>query len=316
MLSAVLSDYSHEKSRGRVSGIVGVFSGLGAIIGALLLSNLPTMIDRTTIKESSFKALEISFIIAAVLSVITAAIVVSFLKSAPKHFRSKKKVLEMAYEGLTAIKKPEILLAYAGGFAARADSVLVPLFIPLWVNKYFIETGVCSQLDDACPAGTKLAASLTGVSQVFALLGAPLYGHLTDKVHKTVPIFLAGVIGTIGFGLFTAFEHSPTSGLVYALVILAGVAQIGMIVTSLSLLAANCDESVRGSVAGYYSVFGGIGILVSTKLGGVLFDKWTETGPFLLLCIYHAAISVFSGILYLRRRTGQIRLSVDSLPSE
>jgi MFS family permease len=77
----------------------------------------------------------------------------------------------------------------------------------------------------------------------------------------------------------------------YAYVSLIGLGEIGMIVISLALVT-KIKES-NGSVAGIYSFFGALGIMVNTQLGGYLFDTWTSTAPFFVMVIGHAIFSVY-----------------------
>ncbi len=69
---------------------------------------------------------------------------------------------------------------------------------------------------------------------------------------------------------------------------LVGLGEIGMIVTSLCLVTSDLyvDPAIRGSVAGCYSLFGGLGLLVSTKVGGLLFDQWKNTAPFMVMGLF------------------------------
>ena len=47
-------------------------------------------------------------------------------------------------EGFLAARDPRIALAYIGGLVARADSIVVSLFIPTVVSHYFVEMGLCT----------------------------------------------------------------------------------------------------------------------------------------------------------------------------
>lgn len=74
-----------------------------------------------------------------------------------------------------------------------------------------------------------------------------------------------------------------------------------MIVTSLSQATTNIPADIRGSVAGCYTFFGGLGVLFMTKIGGLLFDSWKPTAPFLVIGIV-SAIAAVSGTVYLLLR--------------
>lgn len=75
-----------------------------------------------------------------------------------------------------------------------------------------------------------------------------------------------------------------------------------MIVTSLSLVTCDLyvDPRVRGSVAGCYSVCGGLGLLVSSKLGGLLLDIWKPTAPFLVVAIFSLLCVVIALVVIAR----------------
>jgi len=69
-----------------------------------------------------------------------------------------------------------------------------------------------------------------------------------------------------------------------------GISQIGSVVSSQFFLAKLMPSDIRGTISGCYSIMGGIGVLFYTYVGGVLFDRWYEGGPFVLA-------SVMNGIL-------------------
>ncbi|KAJ5899875.1 hypothetical protein N7495_004619 [Penicillium taxi] len=72
------------------------------------------------------------------------------------------------------------------------------------------------------------------------------------------------------------------------------------------LLAASAHQRLehlshlKGSIAGVYSLYGGAGILLLTKLGGWLFDTWSSGTPFYIMAIFNAvllAVGIACGIL-------------------
>ena len=50
-------------------------------------------------------------------------------------------------------------------------------------------------------------------------------------------------------------------------------------------------QHLKGSIAGVYSLSGGVGILLLTKLGGMLFDRNTSA-PFVMLALFNAFLLV------------------------
>lgn len=114
--------------------------------------------------------------------------------------------------------------------------------------------------------------------------------------------------------------------------LIIGLSQIGAIVTSLGLSTGPyVDESIRGSVAGAYSLtgipslyhltIGGCGILLLTKLGGFLFDRWTAGAPFYIMALLNiVALLAAAAVILVERSTPKIRLPDDDedplLPDE
>jgi hypothetical protein len=271
-----------------------------------------------------------------------------------------------------AVRDIDIGLGYLGGFVARASSVAISLFIPLFVNNYFIQSGLCPENPDStpldpgevkrnCQRAYIVASILTGVSQVFALLSAPVFGYLSAHypVYR-IPLLLsaaAGVSGYVAFGLLKSPDPRSEDGSigVYFIVVLLGISQIGAIVCSLDLISRgiqNEDEEMededyfavqngngatspfppqagreneqsripqldganestplmpnhvrrvqasasrshlKGSIAGVYSLCGGAGILLLTKLGGFMFDKVDVGTPFFMMAGFNAVLFI------------------------
>ncbi|KAI0128898.1 hypothetical protein BJ170DRAFT_351101 [Xylariales sp. AK1849] len=149
---------------------------------------------------------------------------------------------------------PYITIGYLGGFVARASTVAISLFIPLYVNAFFIRNGFCQgspndpspELKKECRAAYVLASILTGVAQLVALLCAPVFGYLSSRRWKgvNVPVLVATICGVVGYIIFPMLE-SPEykdidgrggQGIVFLVVALLGISQIGAIVCSLGSL--------------------------------------------------------------------------------
>ena len=150
--------------------------------------------------------------------------------------------------------------------------------------------------------------------------------------RRGLPMMVASLAGVIGYPLFaTQFDPDPAEHgkrtLALIAVSLIGVSQIGAIVCSLGILsngilshtaegvadgvqdagdqereallpsqqngpAGKNLSSLKGSVAGIYSFYGGLAILVLTKVGGLLFDKVSVGAPFYIM-------AGFNGVLFL-----------------
>ena len=64
------------------------------------------------------------------------------------------------------------------------------------------------------------------------------------------------------------------------------------------------QNHLKGSIAGVYSLAGGVGILLLTKAGGLLFDKVSPVAPFIMVSAFNLlllAAGVVSGIFTIRK---------------
>ncbi|MCJ1359786.1 MAG: hypothetical protein MMC33_009789 [Icmadophila ericetorum] len=371
----------------RLAGLVGVFTGLGALLALGVFLPLPARFQK--LQYNAGEAVTYTYYIVGLVALLVAAYcalglrklngeeqkswadIISLRKQAasPSKVYPKLAYWRLLYKSIQlGYQHPLIGLGYLGGFVARASSVGISLFIPLYVNTYFISAGLCdskpiddpTQIKSRCPEAYVLAAQLTGVSQLVALLLAPLFGYAADKYRRFhLPLLLAALVGMLGYiGLANLRSPLPSgasgSPIVFLVVSLLGISQIGCIVCSLGLLGRGIlglenepnhierslldseplqvennvyeesdmlDETtglldpepsipdkslnyLKGSIAGVYSLLGGAGILLLTKLGGFLFDK-SPAAPFYMLTSFNALlflVGVLSSSINIMRR--------------
>lgn len=341
MLTAVLADFVGDSKRGFMSGTVGLVSGIGALLALFLFLPLPVRLE--SISQSPVSAIRITYGIVGSISIIFCVFLWGFLGNAPcsseleqvdesetnsiktsesitekgtpdateeianaregRCEAEKKGYLSLAKEGVRAGRSPLVALAYLGGFIARADSIILTLFITLYVNRQFVENGVCDVFDanspsdvikELCPASFTRASILSGIAQTCSLLGAAIYALVLDRVPRTISLAVASLIGFFGFLLFCIVDNAESVWAIIAIVLM-GFGQIGMIVVSLSLVTiSQVPADIRGSVAGVYSFFGAVGILFCSRLGGALFDSWRGIAPFVILAVFHAIAFISS----------------------
>jgi len=369
---------SRASAPSQIAGIVGLFTGCGALLALTAFLPLPAWLQRNgdtpgaALQQSYHTVGSIAIVVAIVCSIGLARLAGEENKSWRAIVGHKENnstgISTSSEEGVTiqpsywslvrdgvilGFTDTDIALGYLGGFVARASSVGISLFVPLFVNAYFnsreVDCGPGHHADKACVRGYKVAAMLTGVSQLIALICAPLFGVVDGlAVIRRLPfsatLLLAALAGIAGNVLF-ANIHNPdprSAGAgILGIVALLGVSQIGAIVCCLSSLARGIggggsgstqtlqnpaeedgddDRGVeahpssetspllssqpsastpltsrhhlKGTIAGLYSLFGGAGILLLTKLGGALFDSTAPGSPFYLLAGFNGVLLV------------------------
>lgn len=383
-------------SPARLAGFVGMFTGCGALLALGIFLPIPARFQKAGLSPG--QAIADSYYVVGVIALVISLFCYLGLRHLKGEegkgwnsiYRKKATVDDPTHDGtadlpywrllvdslLLGLRDRQVGLAYLGGFVARASSVGISLFIPLYVNTYFISSGLCkgNPADDTadmkhqCRRAYVLAAELTGVSQLIALLCAPAFGYLSDHYRRfNLPLLIAASVGIVGYIAFGLLESPETSGrrgspAVFFIVALLGISQIGAIVCSLGLLGqgvlgtgdienskprqsrqqpsvehgnegdaahggiprlaqngspsqrdhqalnqGGSDETsallgrkpnqqndslahMKGSMAGVYSLAGGAGILLLTKLGGFLFDKLSPGTPFYMLAIFNGLL--------------------------
>jgi hypothetical protein len=264
-------------STSQLAGLVGMFTGCGALVALLIFLPLPTRFQQAG--ESPAAAVAAAFYVVGAIAILVAIGCFFGLRELPgeeekgwkrltgkdehkgtEAYHARDLILSYPILFLESVrlgfKSPLIGLGYVGGFVARASSVAISLFIPLFTNHYFLQTGECavdpsnpSDIKHACPQAYKLAAMLTGISQLIALLCAPVFGYLSGKYPKyNIPLILAAVSGIAGYAMFGSlaspdYKSEDGTGAIFIIVALLGISQIGAIVCSLALLGRGINNN-------------------------------------------------------------------------
>ena len=233
-------------------------------------------------------------------------------------------------------------LAYIAGFLARGGSVIITVYISLWVAKFYSVDDTCITNTTAeefstcnenlinvdkrvCPAAFTETSRISGIAQTVALLAAPFFGILGDKFNEVKVLAGTAFLGVVSYSL-TAILQEPVDPLSNMVAAFWGAAEIGMIVVAQFLITRNMPAEHRGkdilrkpwlftlffnigAVAGCFSLCGAFGIICITYLGGVLFDVWYEGAPFILAGIVSAVILVAAVyVLYAEKKDGDSKM--------
>ncbi len=293
MIVVLLADYAQDVSRGKAAGFQGVCNGIGAVIALFVLLRLPAIFQNNgmAVIESGV----MTYYLVVGLTLLLALLSFFGLKTHVKATQHDSlAVRELVLIGLKEGRKPGIALAYAAAFVSRANLTIVGAFMPLWLANYGTEMAGMNSAD-----ALKKAGGIVAIAQGVALMGAPFFGILTDKVNRVTALLIALAISFVGY-CSTALISDPFGGAMIAVVILIGLGEIGGIITSGVWIAQQTNEQTRGAVIGIFNLSGAVGILISSVAGGFLFDHWRAAGPFVFVGL--CALAVMIGGLLMRRR--------------
>jgi MFS family permease len=296
MIVTLIADYVADKSRGKATGMLGFFNGIGALITVMLLLRLPAVFQAAG--QTPIEAGYSTYSIIGFLTLFTAIFMwFGLSKEVTNHHGEHGSMLGQAREGVMAARDPVIALAYSASFVARGNLAIVGTFFTLWLaNHGTLEMGL-SRADAIAKAGAIIA-----ITQSVALLSAPVFGILTDRINRVSALNITLLLAFLGYG-GTWFVVDPFGlGLIFC-GILIGMSEVGCIITSSVLIAQQSPVRIRGSVIGMFNLTGALGIMVASKVGGALFDTWREAAPFIMFGGFALLVLMFGLVVRQKVRT-------------
>lgn len=300
MLATVAIDYVRDRSRSKSYGLIGLFSGLGAMVAVLGLVRLPSILERSLGEgsggdvEAAVSATRYSFLIVALITLAAAALMWFTLSKVRVDAASARIPLaRLVREGLTLARDPGVALSYAASFVARADLSIVAAFLPLWVVVHAVREGDMTTAQALARGGI-----VVGVAQTVATFTAPLFGWLGDRLRRQDAVLVAQALAAAAY-LSTLLVSDPLGSGIMVVAALIGLGEIAAIVTAGPLLAQQVPPAVRASAYGVQTLCGAIGILVISTIGGLLFDSW-PAAPFAVAGVAGLLVVAFG--LAVRRR--------------
>ncbi|GMG86303.1 MFS transporter [Biformimicrobium ophioploci] len=279
---ALIADYVQDESRGRATGLQGVMNGIGAMISVFLLLQIPAILQNggASAQEAGIQ----TYTVVAIIAFLTGILMLAGLKNGTARSSSEhsESILAIASNGLRAARDPGIALAYGASFVARGNLMIVGTFFTLWVTNHGTAEMGLSRADALAKAGM-----IVGIAQGCALLGAPLFGILADRIDRVKALTISLAVSAVGYGS-TFFITDPFAPGMILCAVLIGLGEISCVITSGVLVAQQAPKAHRGAVIGFFTLSGAVGILVASVVGGYLFDHWRPSGPF----VFFAGVAV------------------------
>ncbi len=294
MLTVIVHDYPQEWSRGKLVAASGLFGGFGVAVFSAISGNLPSLFTArgATDIEAGY------YLHSIVIAICLFAALYSWFGMhagvpASAHAPRKKSLLI----GIKMAVRPRIALLYFSAFAARGDLVVAGTFIVLWGSLAGKATGMPAA--DALSAATLLFV----ISSSMSLVLAPVMGFVLDRFDRLMVLAVGGLLATAGFIVVGSLDNPLAEGVWPAFVFL-GIGQASCFYASQAMIGQEAPAENRGAVIGTFSVFGAIGVLVASGVGGRLFDNIGPGAPFIMVAAATGLLTVGALMLRLRDRPG------------
>jgi MFS family permease len=295
MLAAIIADYAMESSRGRLVGICFFLNGIGVATLVVFGGRLPKIIEAMGVEP--VMAARCAYWTVAALCFLPFLIVAFGLQAgAPARIEKKDPLLTTLRIGLEAAREPRILLAYFSAMVSRGDLAVLSTFFLLWITTYGIGQGLSPA--EAQAAGTKFF----GLAQIMATLWALVVIAFIDKLDRTLALALAMILASASYLIIGSIDDPLGSGM-YLAAAFMGIGEMSAILASQSLIGQVAGDRGRGAIIGVFSMFGAAGILMASFVGGILFDAWKPSAPYLLVGAADGVLAMFALVVYFKSRS-------------
>ena len=290
-LSTMVNDYPLDSSRGKYIGFTAMMNVLGTIFAARIIGGIP---EQMTIRGyDAVTGGTVMYMTMAGICAFTALVAAFGLKGGtPAKERPSAK--ELYKSGLAAARNSKIALSYAAALAARSDVVIKGLFLALWA----IQSG--RTMDMTTGEAMARFGSIMVVMYAVSFFSAPIFGWFIDKVNRMTAMCTALFVAGSGY-LAMYFVTSPVDFAMIPLLVWLTLGTGFMVKAQMALIGQEAPIRQRGSVIATGQMFGALGILVFTALGGRLFDAIGPWAPFAAVGLYQSALFVVA--LFVRRNS-------------
>ncbi|MBI5375491.1 MAG: MFS transporter [Candidatus Schekmanbacteria bacterium] len=282
----IIGDYTYASSRGKGMAAIGLTSAIGALLAFGVISQIP----------KKFGVLA-AFVTCGIIILISAAVshfgVVDRMKVREKSEHSKGE-LELLMEAWQIVKDSAPLkMCYGAAFISRANVGVLGTMMMIWTAK------VAQEYGHTTGEALALGGMAVGLSGIFGMITAPLWGILTDRWGRMRTTALSLAFTGIGYLLLTLIIN-PFGGLMKIFIIFIGAGQFGAMTASMTLATDLSPKKVLGSVLGGFNTFGALGIFVLTSVGGIVFDAFGHTSPFLIAGLVNIVVTVWCLVVYFK----------------
>ena len=291
MLGTVTADYPQNHTRGKMIAVTGILNATGVIIVSLVFARLPENFAQMGYDQVT-AGMYAMWVVAGMCLITSIVVALGLQKGTPTEEQKKIPYIQQIKSGLEEGRNPRILLAYASAFVARSDLVILGTFLVLWGVATGIDMGMTTS------EATKAARLVFVTSSISALIASPIIGYLIDKVDRILAVSVCMALASAGYLSMFFIDNVLDPG-ARPFFILLGVGQQCAFFAATTLLGQEAPKMKRGAIVGVFNLAGALGILISTGVGGRLFDAIDPSAPFIFIGFCNIFVSLFA--IYVRK---------------
>ena len=291
MLGTVTADYPQNHTRGKMIAVTGILNATGVITVSLVFARLPENFAQMGFDQVT-AGMYAMWVVAGMCLITSVVVAFGLQKGTPTEEQKKIPYIQQIKSGLEEGRNPRILLAYASAFVARSDLVILGTFLVLWGVATGIDMGMTTS------EATKAARLVFVTSSISALIASPIIGYLIDKVDRILAVSVCMAVASAGYLSMFFIDNVLDPGS-RPFFILLGVGQQCAFFAATTLLGQEAPKMKRGAIVGVFNLAGALGILISTGVGGRLFDAIDPSAPFIFIGFCNIFVSLFA--IYVRK---------------
>jgi MFS family permease len=291
MLGTVTADYPQNHTRGKMIAVTGILNATGVIIVSLVFARLPENFAQMGYDQVT-AGMYAMWVVAGMCLITSTVVALGLQKGTPTEEQKKIPYIQQIKSGLEEGRNPRILLAYASAFVARSDLVILGTFLVLWGVATGIDMGMTTS------EATKAARLVFVTASISALIASPIIGYLIDKVDRILAVSVCMALASAGYLSMFFIDNVLDPG-ARPFFILLGVGQQCAFFAATTLLGQEAPKMKRGAIVGVFNLAGALGILISTGVGGRLFDAIDPSAPFIFIGFCNIFVSLFA--IYVRK---------------
>ncbi len=286
MLGTVTADYPQNHTRGKMIAVTGILNATGVITVSLVFARLPENFAQMGFDQVT-AGMYAMWVVAGMCLITSVVVAFGLQKGTPTEEQKKIPYIQQIKSGLEEGRNPRILLAYASAFVARSDLVILGTFLVLWGVATGIDMGMTTS------EATKAARLVFVTASISALIASPIIGYLIDKVDRILAVSVCMAVASAGYLSMFFIDNVLDPGS-RPFFILLGVGQQCAFFAATTLLGQEAPKMKRGAIVGVFNLAGALGILISTGVGGRLFDAIDPSAPFIFIGFCNVVVSLFA----------------------